>query len=177
MNALQVMTAYAEQIGRIGEVMAANKAASTDATDASKERNGTLADALRAYVRQTAEDGVSVDDGSAGLTAGLTALEMPKGTVKASGNHYRGFRKLLELGQDIDTLSTREAQAAVESDEVKAAKAAKGALSTYAKEQKWQAADWLLALDTLGVPRPEGYEEQDAMSAEDDADIREEAAA
>lgn len=164
MNALQVMNAHSDRISAIAETILTNKAAQAEASAASGERAKSLAGELRGYVRETAEGDVSVADGFAGLVAGLTALGVPKGTVKASGNHYKGYRKLLSEGVNIDEVSTAGAQEAIASDDVKAVKAAKAALATHAKEAKWGGADWLNLLDILDIARPEGY----AADADDD---------
>lgn len=174
MNAMQTMNTYADQIALIAEAMqaAANvKAANKETADAA---GSTLVSRVKDYANVTAADGVEVEIGRKALQLGLTGLEAPAGSVKASGNHYAGFRKLISLNKDISTLSTRDAQEAIESDEVKAVKAAKKALNDYAKANKWTSKDWNALLEMGGITG--GTVEDDATASEVEA-VREAVAA
>ena len=87
MNALEFVTKYNGQISTIGATMAANKVADKAASNARSERGESLADQVRAFVKETANDGVSIEDGRAGLIAGLTMLGLPSGSLRASSIH------------------------------------------------------------------------------------------
>lgn len=150
-NVLELQNTYRAELAQIAEAMAAAAAVKATGGEANSAATGTLVSRVKAFATLTHEAGADGEEARRALTGTLTTLEMPKGSVKASGNHFAGFRKLIDEGKDIAPLSTKDAQEAVESDEVKAIKAAKSALNKYAKDQKWKSADWNAALELIGV--------------------------
>lgn len=150
-NVLELQNTYRVQIAEIAEAMAAAAAVKATSTDNNNAAGVTLTSRVKAFATITAEAGDDAEEARRALTGNLTTLEMPKGSIKASGNHFAGFRKLIDEGKDIAPLSTKDAQEAIASDEVKAIKAAKSALNKYAKDNKWKAADWLAMLEREGI--------------------------
>lgn len=79
----------------IAQAIKQTGAAAEVATDA---RKGVTA-ATKAYAVASAEAGVAVENGRWILKAVLEQAEVKAGTIKANGNHFTGFRAILE---DID---------------------------------------------------------------------------
>lgn len=175
-NQVEFLTKYGKEVAAIAAAIAQKKAQADTNSEAMKSPTESLTAQLRAFATKTAEDGVSVEDGREGLRFALTAFKCPTGSVKASGNHYAGYRKLLADGVNIETKSVAEAQKAIESNAVTVARDVKKALNAYAKEHKWGADEWLafakregLALDTVS--------REDAESIEDEVEAQEAQAA
>ena len=76
----------------IAQAMAATGAASQVASDA---RNGITA-STKAYAVASAEAGIEVATGREVLRMVLTQAEVKAGSIKANGNHFAGFRAILE---------------------------------------------------------------------------------
>lgn len=168
-QAFAIAGKYNDLIASIGEAMAANKAAQAARTEVAREETATLTSRVKDYATATATDGVKVEDARQALTGALTMMGAPSGSVKASGNHFAGFRQLLAEGKDISTLSTKHAQDAIASDEVKALKAAKDALAKYAKEHKWTSAEWVAMLQREGIVTAAAEADADESEVEEQA--------
>lgn len=136
MNALQIMAANAAQLNAIVEAIVKAKASGTEASEA----KGSVAQAVREYAVTTAEAGTDTAEARKALQIVLAADDRTTGSVKATGHHYVGFRTLIADGVDVmnggpdgKPVSTAEAQARIASDDVKARKALKSAVSQAVK--------------------------------------------
>ena len=174
MNAIQFANNYSAQLTALAAAYTDNKAAQAAAGDASKERTESLTQQLKDFATLTHIDDVDTAVSRQGLTFALNALEVPKGSVKACGNHFAGYRAMLNDEVDIDGKSNKDAQDYVASDEVKAKAAAKKLFGKHT--QKWTAAQWeglLIREDVAGrVKIITGAEAEQASEAET-AEIRE----
>ena len=119
---------YENQLAVVVAAIVNNGVEAGKASDASKERKGTLATALRDYATTTEDDGVSVEDGRKFLRIAMIAADLKMGTVKGYGASYNGFRAMLADGAAIDKATVKEAQDYVASDAVKELNAAKKVL-------------------------------------------------
>lgn len=149
MNAIQFATNYAEQLTAIAAAFDASKDASKAASDANAERSKSLTQQIKDFATLTFIDEVPVTEARAGLTYALTAFEVAKGSVKASGNHFAGYRAMLADEIDIDAKSNKDAQAYIESADVKAKNEARKAFAKHSA--KWTATQWLALLAREGI--------------------------
>lgn len=140
MNVATLMTRHADLFAAI----AANLNATTAANAANKEANDgratTTVQLLRDYATVTAGDGVPVEEARKALQTMLTGFDVKAGSVKASGNQFAGFRKLLADGVNIADKSAKDAQDAVASDDTKAMTAVREAFKAHTKG--WKLAEW-----------------------------------
>ena len=148
MNVFDFYQRYQDQLATIAETMAANKAAQSVASEAASERKDSLVGKVRDFAKLTHEDNVPVKEARELFQGALKILKAPEGSVKASGNHFAGYRILLAEGKDISNTSSAEAQEAAASPETRAIKQAKREFNKVTK--KWTAEQWqeLLALYT-----------------------------
>lgn len=155
MNAMKLAMQYADQIAAIAEAMVRKDEASKSASEASKANTSTLTDMVRDFAVQTAADGIPAEDGRKALIFGLTGLEAPKGSVKASGNHFAGYRAMIADGVEVADKSVKDAQAYIASDDVKAINAIKAAWAEARKAANggkgWKLADWQAFAEREGI--------------------------
>lgn len=148
MNVFEFYQAYPQQLADIASMMTEVRAAQAAASEAAKDRNDSLTSRVRGMAQQTHNDGIPVEQARSLFTAALKSLHAPEGSVKASGNHFAGYRILLAEGKDISNASTAEAQEAAASPEVRALKQAKREFNKLTK--KWTLADWQNLLEMYG---------------------------
>lgn len=149
MNPIQFAHTYSEPLVQLAAAFNASKDASKAAAEANGERSKSLTQQIKDFATLTYIDGVPTADARAGLTYALTAFEVAKGSVKASGNHFAGYRAMLADDIDIDAKSNKDAQAYIESADVKAKNEARKAFAKHT--QKWTATQWLALLAREGI--------------------------
>lgn len=142
--------AYAPVLSSIAALAIAGRQSSAAKSADDKARGDKLADKLREYARQTADDGVSATDARDVLRVSLSTLAddegkplIPAGTVKGYGASFAGFRDALENGVALESVSVKDAQERVASDAVKALNAARKRLRDAVKKLN---ADAIIAL-------------------------------
>lgn len=168
---------YASLLSDVASLAVAHRLAQAEAGKAAEQRGDKLADKLREYARQTAEDGVSAADARDVLRVSLSTLAddegkpmIPAGTVKGYGASFAGFRDAIANGVDPDTISVKEAQERVASDETKALNAARKALRDATKGMK---ADALMAVAAYAKAQAEAGDDDE--SADEGAESAENA--
>lgn len=174
MNAIQFATAYAEQLTALAAAFNASKDASKVASEANKERGKSLTQQVKDFATLTYIDGIPADEARAGLTYALNAFEVPKGSVKASGNHFAGYRAMLADEVDIDAKSNKDAQAYIESADVKAKNECRKAFGKHT--QKWTATQWAALLVREGISTSKVTAPVTTQTAEDSDNVTEEEA-
>src|SRR5688572_7896697 len=106
MNAAVIAATYAVQIEAIASALAGKAGAAADAT----LQGGTVSAKLRELATTTAKDGVDAGEARAALKMALESATLENGnpafkagTVKASGNHFAGYRAMIAADIDIET--------------------------------------------------------------------------
>ena len=164
MNVFDFYQRYQDQLATIAETMAANKAAQSVASEAASERKDSLVGKVRDFAKLTHEDSVPVKEARELFQDALKLLKAPEGSVKASGNHFAGYRILLAEGEDISNVSSAAAQDAAASPETRAIKKAKQAFNKVTK--KWTAEQWQELLAMYGAGEDDS---SDSTSEESEA--------
>lgn len=175
LNPIELSGKYYERLAEIASALNQKAADSKEASEKGKANTKSVTQMLKDFASQTKADGIPADQARTAMNFALTGLGVKEGTRKASGNHFAGFRAMLDSEQ-VDAkafaeATTKTAQDFIASDEVKAKTAAKKDWAEHTKD--WTADQWHAFLIERGI-RTEAAAE---VSEDETADLAEAAAA
>ena len=132
---LQVISRYPTELAAILAAAVENARINKAAGQSRKDRDSALVEKVRAFAKQTHDDGVSVEDARQALRLTFASAETPEGkpaipagTVKGYGATFAGYRDALANNIPIDEMGVKDAQDRVASDAVKRLNEARKAL-------------------------------------------------
>lgn len=163
---------YESELSVLASQLNKKDADSAIASDAGAKSKSTVTAALKTYAEHTAADGIDVEVARGILRVALTINGVKEGTIKASGNHYAGFRAMLGRGvkgSEWNEATVADAQSEIASDESKAKATAKKEWSTHTA--KWSAADWNKFLIEQGVRQLPAEGTSEGVSEGEQADL------
>lgn len=153
MNPIELSGKYYEKLAELASALNQKAADSKAAGDTSKSNSKSITALLKDFAKVTLADGIPADQARTAMNFALTGLGVKEGTRKASGNHFAGFRAMLESehvdGKAFDEATTKTAQDFIASDEVKAKNAAKKEWAEHVKD--WTSDQWASFLIERGV--------------------------
>lgn len=168
MNAIDYAGLHSATLSELASAYANKSAVSKANADSNKDAGSSVTKLLKVYAIETSKDAdVSVDTARAAMQYALRGLGVKDGTVKASGNHFAGFRKMLSEGiqqKAWDEATTATAQLAVASEEVKAKNEAIKEWKDHTA--KWDAVKWNEFLIEQGVRTAAGETVEGETEAE-----------
>lgn len=175
MNPIELSGKYYERLAELAGALNQKAADSKSASETGKANTKSVTQLLKDFAKQTKADGVPADQARTAMNFALTGLGVKEGTRKASGNHFAGFRAMLDSDaideKAFNEATVKTAQDFIASDEVKAKNAAKKEWAEHVKD--WTADQWHTFLMERGI-RTEAAAD---VSDDEESDIAKAAAA